>query len=342
MAFVDARGLQHALVKAAGVSARQHRVDVGALRNWLRDGADGHVAPRACRRILYYDAAFDAGHPNAEGQQRFFHALRRIEQVQLRLGHLSLITPDWHDELRAALAALEIPVERFEQLMPLQPSLRQKGVDVLLALDLARLAERGRVSRAVILAADSDFVPALEIASEAGVLLTLAVPSGTQPAQRLLALADDTIEIHAQTALTLLRSRTTAEQPPRSEGTTEKPSTTGPAQRAPATPSAPARPPLRVVPAPAESPAPATVPQPTTPAAEPLAAPRGRPAAQSAFHTPMLAGFRGAGVNGDVTITICPSEQAGAFDVYCEKAGSKSHLTSVDVDAPLPAVPHAA
>ena len=45
----------------------------------------------------------------------------------------------------------------------------QKRTDVQLAVDLTRLAWRGEIGRAVILAGDSDFIPAIEDAKAAGV-----------------------------------------------------------------------------------------------------------------------------------------------------------------------------
>lgn len=49
----------------------------------------------------------------------------------------------------------------------------QKRVDIALAVDLVRLSCGRMIQKAVIVTGDSDFVPAIEAAKEAGVLVTL-------------------------------------------------------------------------------------------------------------------------------------------------------------------------
>lgn len=214
MAFVDAQFLQRAVCHAVGLSPFDQRLDVAAIRDWLVDGADGAVNAGACRRVLWYDGAFDSRNPRAEPQQRFIHAISRLEFIQPRLGHLSEITPDWHRDVRHALAAIDPGlIDTFESHYPLLPVLRQKGVDGLLTLDLARLAEHHAISHALLFAGDSDFAPALERASEEGVQLTLLAPAGTHPAARLIALADRTIEIPAETAAAMMRAHARTRRP---------------------------------------------------------------------------------------------------------------------------------
>lgn len=49
----------------------------------------------------------------------------------------------------------------------------QKRTDVMLAVDMARLAWRGEIDKAVLVAGDSDFIPAVADARAAGVHVTL-------------------------------------------------------------------------------------------------------------------------------------------------------------------------
>lgn len=49
----------------------------------------------------------------------------------------------------------------------------QKRVDVLLSIDMVRHAAAGHIQHAILLAGDSDFIPAVEAAKESGVTLTL-------------------------------------------------------------------------------------------------------------------------------------------------------------------------
>ena len=65
----------------------------------------------------------------------------------------------------------------------------QKRSDVMLAVDLTRLAWRQEIQRAVLVAGDSDFVPAIEDARAAGVHVTLWYDPATAHAD-LVAAAD--------------------------------------------------------------------------------------------------------------------------------------------------------
>ena len=49
----------------------------------------------------------------------------------------------------------------------------QKQVDVLLSVDLAKLSAKGKIQYAAILSGDSDFVPAINLAKEEGVMIYL-------------------------------------------------------------------------------------------------------------------------------------------------------------------------
>lgn len=58
----------------------------------------------------------------------------------------------------------------------------QKGVDVLFACDLVRLAARNVIQKAIIIAGDSDYVPAVNIAKEEMVITKLIyVPGHCSP-----------------------------------------------------------------------------------------------------------------------------------------------------------------
>jgi hypothetical protein len=222
MAFVDAHYLQRAVCQSIGTNPHDKRLDVAAVRDWLLDGWADVLAPGACRRVYWYDGAYSAGHPSAEGQQRFLHAIGRLDLIHARLGHLVDITPDWQRTVRAALIAIGVDLDDFEERCPLVPMRRQKGVDITLALDLVRLAERCALSHALLLAGDSDFAPAIEFARDAGVLVTVISPERNKPAARLSELADQTIEMPAIAARKMLRTRDLTEPQPLSEAATEE------------------------------------------------------------------------------------------------------------------------
>jgi len=66
-------------------------------------------------------------------------------------------------------------------------------VDILLGVDLMRLAAKGQISDAVIVAGDSDFVPAIRAAKDEGVLIRLV--HGPSPQRAISAIADERLRI---------------------------------------------------------------------------------------------------------------------------------------------------
>lgn len=53
------------------------------------------------------------------------------------------------------------------------PVLKQKGVDMALGIDVARLSTTRQIQKIIIIAGDSDFVPAIIAAKQEGILVTL-------------------------------------------------------------------------------------------------------------------------------------------------------------------------
>lgn len=69
----------------------------------------------------------------------------------------------------------------------------QKRVDILLGVDLVKLAATHQITEAVLLAGDSDFLPAIEVAKNDGVLIR--VYHGRSPHRALLQMADECHQI---------------------------------------------------------------------------------------------------------------------------------------------------
>lgn len=89
-------------------------------------------------------------------RQAFFHSLDSLQRFQVRLGKLAR---------RGA---------------PPNYTYEQKRVDILLGVDLVRLSAKGIISKAHIVAGDSDFMPAIEFAQQDGVLVKIwPGPQGT-------------------------------------------------------------------------------------------------------------------------------------------------------------------
>jgi uncharacterized LabA/DUF88 family protein len=82
--------------------------------------------------------------------QKFINALNRCKRFELRQGKLQKFIN-----------------ERG------QIDFRQKRVDGMLAVDIARLAWKGKISHAILVAGDSDYTPAVQDAKDADVLVNL-------------------------------------------------------------------------------------------------------------------------------------------------------------------------
>lgn len=97
---------------------------------------------------------------------RFRYALDRIPRFEVRLGKLAKrVDPSG--------------AVRFEQ----------KRVDILLGIDVVRLASKQQITGLVLVAGDSDFVPALQVAKDEGVLCRLF--HGENPHNELRQAADE-------------------------------------------------------------------------------------------------------------------------------------------------------
>lgn len=101
---------------------------------------------------------------------RFFSALKMSPRFEVRLGRLKKGTDDSG-----------------------RPVYEQKGVDVLLSIDLVKLAATNQIDRAVLVSGDSDFVPAIKMAKESINVSLYYYPRTVH--NELLQVCDDRIEI---------------------------------------------------------------------------------------------------------------------------------------------------
>jgi uncharacterized LabA/DUF88 family protein len=93
-----------------------------------------HDPPTPPEQILY------------QGKQKFFNSLKKLPSIEPRFGRLR---------------------PRKEG------GFVQKGVDILLAVDLVRLSLKGQIAEAVLLTGDADYVPAVQVAKDEGVHIKL-------------------------------------------------------------------------------------------------------------------------------------------------------------------------
>ena len=88
----------------------------------------------------------------AESKQQFINQVSGLDEFVLREGRLEL---------------------RGEDVTTGKPIYVQKRIDVRMAVDITLLATKNKITHAVIIAGDSDFIPAIEIAKNEGVHITL-------------------------------------------------------------------------------------------------------------------------------------------------------------------------
>lgn len=145
------------------------RIDFGPLSAAMARGFS-HL-----RTYYYHCLPYQSQHPTDEeksrfaSRQKFYAALEKLERFQVRLGNLR----------KRGLDNCGKPI--FEQ----------KGVDVHLAIDLVQLAAKHLITHAAILTADSDFVPAIRVAKDEGVVIRLFHSATLGRAHQLWQCADE-------------------------------------------------------------------------------------------------------------------------------------------------------
>ena len=75
------------------------------------------------------------------------------------------------------------------------PKFNQKGVDLLLGIDLLKLSLKNTIETAIVVAGDRDFVPAIKEAKEAGVLVYLYYDPNTYVHNELYDLCDNRFKL---------------------------------------------------------------------------------------------------------------------------------------------------
>jgi len=100
----------------------------------------------------------------------FFDELRRRRKFALRLGELSNAEQGYYlspsktkDLLSGKIAVQDIKTSDLRMMI------KQKGVDMKIGVDIASLAYKRQVQQIVLIAGDSDFVPAAKLARREGI-----------------------------------------------------------------------------------------------------------------------------------------------------------------------------
>lgn len=135
--------------------ARGAQIDLQKLVTAVHRIVDNSTAePVDLLRSFYYSCPPYQNDPPTQDDRdrtsafRSFHtAIERLPRFEVRLGHL----------------------QRQGQRADGSPIFGQKQVDLLLGLDIALLSGKNQISHAVLVAGDSDLVPAIKVAKQEGV-----------------------------------------------------------------------------------------------------------------------------------------------------------------------------
>ena len=144
--FIDGEYLRF-LLKNFG----EPRIDFAALAQRLAGDSD-------ILRTYYYNCLPYHGNPPTDEERRryatqrkFFDELERLPRFEVRLGRL----------------------ERRDDDQGGKPRFVQKRVDILLGVDMVLLAVKQAIQEVVLIAGDSDFIPAIQVAKYEGALIRL-------------------------------------------------------------------------------------------------------------------------------------------------------------------------
>lgn len=159
------------------------RIDYQKLVDWMCQ-----TVP-LFRTYYYHCLPYQSNPPTQEESSRiskaqsFFHQLQQLSRFEVKTGKL---------ELRGYKADGS-------------PIYIQKRVDILLGVDLVLLAVKQKITHVAILAGDSDFLPAIHVAKNEGVLIYLFHGIINKPHDDLLETADERIPISQEIINSILR-----------------------------------------------------------------------------------------------------------------------------------------
>lgn len=144
-----------------------------------------HLPPTDLQRIFYYDAKpFDGDSQNPITKKPFsfknthqykfrnslFGELKKQRKVALRLGFLKNSSKNWRIRAHHTKQLLNGKTSIANlKAADLEYPLNQKAVDMKIGLDIATLAFKEQVQQIILIAGDSDFVPAAKFARKEGV-----------------------------------------------------------------------------------------------------------------------------------------------------------------------------
>lgn len=155
------------------------------IKKHLYENINGQVFHHQLYRVFYYDcppskkSIFNpitkknddlSKTNNYSWTINFFEQLKTKRKYALRLGELSDAGVGYYlsPEKTKALLNNKIKLEQLTE-KDLSFSMSQKGVDMRIGIDIASLSYKKQVNQIVLIAGDSDFVPAAKLARREGI-----------------------------------------------------------------------------------------------------------------------------------------------------------------------------
>lgn len=178
-----------------------HAADIVALCDEIRSNA--HLSEYELMRIYYYDAPPSndtvqfpvsgeeyalAATERARHAQSLYDQLELTDGFALRMGETRLSPFTWKLKPDRAKQLIKAPRELTDKDFILD--IGQKGVDIRIGLDMARLALLDMVRAVAVVTGDSDFVPAFKFVRREGVKVMLCTLGHKGARRELKAHAD--------------------------------------------------------------------------------------------------------------------------------------------------------
>ena len=176
--FIDGAFLEVLIIKEhERAQVDYHKLAMGLIKRVSRNAGQ----PVDLLRTYYYHALpWAPPEPDDEERERvtkkrgFFHRLEFLPRFTVKLGRTQRVLADDGSV-----------------------TYQQKGVDVMLAADMVHLASRGVVDHLILLAPDADYVPAVRLVKDLGVVVHLVHGANVAACAEMRRECDERIELDA-------------------------------------------------------------------------------------------------------------------------------------------------
>jgi uncharacterized LabA/DUF88 family protein len=150
----------------------QPKIDFLAFSELLCNEDDDRL-----RTYYYYCMPFQSPLPSAEESYRYKNAERFVKSL-------------------AKLSKFEVRLGRFQKIQNASSTeYVQKGIDVMLAVDLVKMSWGKLIDKAILLTADSDFVYAIQAVKDAGILTKLCYSDKYPVNESMLDVFDERVTV---------------------------------------------------------------------------------------------------------------------------------------------------